>query len=185
MKADDRAGLHPGSKNNAGVCLRNQGKSARGIALTLATGPAYVTICKSVKRFAKLAVAVGLLAGLSTLAFVNSAGSTRAQLERISALSDPASLPLSRGYNDYVQCCSLADGTEAGVVKFADGQTARYWFRSHHLTNDIGGTLFLLSDNTRLYLAGWFCCEVQLPERQLLSSAHLREFVRDHQGVAP
>jgi hypothetical protein len=36
VKADDRAGSHPGSKNSGMEFLRNQGKSAQFISLTLA-----------------------------------------------------------------------------------------------------------------------------------------------------
>ena len=111
--------------------------------------------------------------------------STRSDLERISQVADPASLQLERGYNEYVSRTSLDDGTEVGVIACRDGSIARFWFKSHHLTDDHGGTLFRFSDGTELYMAGGFCCEVQLPERQFANLAELRQFIRETDGTPP
>lgn len=110
---------------------------------------------------------------------------TRSDLERISAASDPSSLTLERGYNDYVSRTSLADGTEAGIISCRDGSSSLYWFRSHHLTDDDGGTLFRFSDGTALFMSGGFCCEVQLPEQQLASLTELRAFIQQNDGLRP
>lgn len=126
------------------------------------------------------------LALLVLLALLAGCGSpTRRELEQIGDRSDPRSLALVPGYNDYVQRAVLADGTEAGVISFRDGSSSRYWFRSHHLTDDMGGTLFRLSDGTELFMSGWFCCEVQLPEQQLSSLDALREFICENDGISP
>jgi hypothetical protein len=111
--------------------------------------------------------------------------STRRELEHISLMSDPASLSLEQGYNDYVQRVFLTNGTEVGIIRCRDGGSSRYWFRSHHLTDDDGGTLFRLSDGAEVFMSGWFCCEIQLPEQQLGSLADLRAFIRKHDGVSP
>ncbi|OAM89727.1 hypothetical protein AW736_11875 [Termitidicoccus mucosus] len=92
---------------------------------------------------------------------------------------------LEAAYNSYVQRAILDDGTEAGVIHMRDGSSSRYWFRSHHRTGDMGGTWFAMSDGTRSYMAGWFCCEVQLPDDQLASLDALKKFVREHHGIAP
>jgi hypothetical protein len=92
---------------------------------------------------------------------------------------------LQRGYNDYVRRAILTDGTEVGIITCRDGSSSRYWFRSHHLTHDDGGTLFRLSDGSEVFMSGWFCCEVQLPEQQLASLVELRAFIREHHGVSP
>jgi hypothetical protein len=94
-------------------------------------------------------------------------------------------LKLERAFNEYVRRAILDDGTEVGVITFRDGSSARYWFRSHHLTGDEGFTLFRLSDGTEISLRGYFCCEVQLPEEQLGSLDDLRAFIREHNGVSP
>lgn len=113
------------------------------------------------------------------------ASHSQRELQHVSSVSDPASLPLDRGYNDYVRRTILADGTETGIISFRDGSSSRFWFRSHHLTHDDGGTLFRLSDGTELFMSGWFCCEVQLPEQQLASLVELRAFIREHHGIKP
>jgi hypothetical protein len=113
------------------------------------------------------------------------ASGTHRELVRISASCDPAALTLERGYNDYVRRAILADGTEAGIITCRDGSSSRFWFRSHHLTNDDGGTLFRLSDGTEIFMSGGFCCEVQLPEQQLASLVELRAFIHRHDGISP
>jgi len=123
---------------------------------------------------------------LITFAVLLSACSrTRSDLERISAASDPPSLTLERGYNDYVRRTILADGTEAGIISCRDGSSSRFWFRSHHLTDDDGGTLFRFSDGGALFMSGGFCCEVQLPEQQLASLSELRAFIQKNDGLRP
>lgn len=107
------------------------------------------------------------------------------EAERVSATSDPASLSLERGYNDYVRRIILTDGTETGIIMCRDGSSSRFWFRSHHLTRDVGGTLFRFSDGTEVFMSGYFCCEVQLPEPQLASLAELRTFIQKHDGFHP
>lgn len=121
--------------------------------------------------------AVGVLVGCST--------STQRELERITAVSDPAALALEQGYNDYVHRSFLPGGIETGVIQCEDGASSKYWFRSHHLSDDMGGTLFHFSDGTKVFMSGWFCCEVQLPDRQFASLAQLRAFIREHNGTGP
>lgn len=110
---------------------------------------------------------------------------TRRDLLRISAASDPISLNLEPGFNAYVRSTSLADNTEVGIIMSRDGSSARFWFRSHHLTGDDGGTLFRLSDGEELFMSGYFCCEVQLPEEAFASLDELRAFVRKYDGTSP
>ena len=124
-----------------------------------------------------------LIAFAATLAGCTSR--TEQELERISTASDPAHLTLQEGYNEYTQRTILAGGTEAGIIRCRDGSSSRYWFRSHHLTHDDGGTLFRFSDGTRIFMSGWFCCEVQLPEQQFASLAELGAFIRQHDGISP
>ena len=113
------------------------------------------------------------------------ASSTHRDLERISSRSDPATLLLEQGYNDYVRRATLPDGTEAGIIQCRNGSSSRFWFRSHHLTHDFGGTLFHLSDGTQAFMSGWFCCELQLPDQQLASLHDLRAFIKEHEGISP
>jgi hypothetical protein len=113
------------------------------------------------------------------------ASRTERELQRISMTSDPASLSLEQGYNVYVRRAALADGTEAGIITCLDGSSSRFWFRSHHLTHDEGGTLFRFSDGTEAFMSGYFCCEVQLPDQQIASLLDLRSFIQQNHGVSP
>jgi hypothetical protein len=66
-----------------------------------------------------------------------------------------------------------------------DGSSAKYWFRSHHLSDDLGGTIFTMSDVSQRFMSGYFCCEVQLPDTQLASLDELRAFIREVDGERP
>ncbi len=110
---------------------------------------------------------------------------SKAPLRSIMQQHDPESLALVPGYNDYVRRAFLKDRTETGIIQLQDGTTSQYWFRSHHLVDDIGGTWFRMSDGTTTYMAGYFCCEVQLPEEQLKSLDDLKTFIRKHHGTSP
>jgi len=138
------------------------------------------------KKLTIVGALIGALFGVGVMvvAYAN-ASHTRSDLERISTKSDPTSLALELAFNDYVRRAILADGTEAGIISCRDGSSSRFWFRSHHLTHDNGGTLFRFSDGTELFMSGYFCCEVQLPEQQLASLVELRAFIREHDGVSP
>jgi hypothetical protein len=116
---------------------------------------------------------------------IGCASRAQREVERASAASDPASLSLERSYSEYVRSTILADGTQAGIITCRDGSSSRFWFRSHHLTHDNGGTLFRFSDGAKVFMSGYFCCEVEFPEQQLASLVELRAFIREHDGVSP
>ena len=126
-----------------------------------------------------------LVVALAAFLAAGCESASQRELAALSARTDPAELALEAGFNDYVDRTILSDGTEVGVIRLADGSSSRFWFRSHHLTDDEGGTLFRFSAGTDLFMSGYFCCEVQLPEQQLGSLDELRAFVRDHDGLRP
>ena len=109
----------------------------------------------------------------------------RKYLNEVSKQFDPAKLELNQGFNTYVRRTHTEKGVELGYIVFADGDRAKFWFWSHHLSGDMGCTLFEFSDEKRIYMDGWFCCEVQLPETQLKSKAELKAFIHEHNGMSP
>ena len=111
--------------------------------------------------------------------------STKAPLEKITEQYDPSSMQLQQGPYSYAKRASLEDGTELGIIWMKDGSSSKYWFRSHHLVNDIGGTWFSMSDGRKMYMAGYSCCEIALPKEQFESLSDLRKFVRKHHGRIP
>ncbi len=111
--------------------------------------------------------------------------STKEPLRELNKKYDPSALKLKQGYNSYVQNTHLEDGTEIGIIYLKDGSYAKYWFRSHHLVDDIGGTWFLMSDGQKEYMAGCFCCEVQLPENQPSNLKDLKRLIDECHGLKP
>lgn len=107
------------------------------------------------------------------------------QLREISKSKDPRTLVLEQGFNSYIQRTFLEDHTEVGIIRLKDGSYAKYWFRSHHITDGSSGTLFQLSDGSEIFMEGYFCCEVQLTEKQMYSLQDLRTFIKKYDGVAP
>lgn len=110
---------------------------------------------------------------------------TKAPLLEVTEKYDPSARVLSEGFNNYVHRTHLEDGTEIGKIDMKDASSSKYWFRSHHFVDDIGGTWFKMSDGTTSYMAGLFCCEVQLPDQQLESLDELKEFIKNHHGIGP
>ena len=125
--------------------------------------------------------------GISALLFLSgcAAHSDKNKVEAISRLYDPKKTNLEGGYNRFVERSFTPQGSEYGLIHFRDASEAKYWFISHHAGNGIGGSLFELSDGTRIYMSGWFCCEVQLPEAGFANQNELKNFIRKHDGIAP
>ncbi len=89
---------------------------------------------------------------------------------------DLALLVLERAYNDYVWRADFPDGDEVGIISCQDGSSARFWFRSHHFTHD---------DGSEIFMSGYYCCEVQLPEWSPDFLNDLRAFIQQHDGISP
>lgn len=109
---------------------------------------------------------------------------TKHALEPISEKLRPELAKLEPGYNSYVQR-AFSEQTEYGIINISDGSKVWYWFRSHHLTDDMGGTLFEFPDHQFYYMAGWFCCEAQFPDAPFKNLSELKGFIRNHHGVSP
>ena len=123
---------------------------------------------------------------LLLIIFTQSCGNTsKAYLDEISKKYDPANLELNQGFNNYISRTHTPEGIEVGYILFSDGDKAKFWFRSHHHSNDKGCTLFELSNGERLYMDGLFCCEVQLPENQLKNNFELKGFIKKYNGISP
>ena len=116
-----------------------------------------------------------------------SKSSTKSDLARVMHAQDPASASasLDGGIGSRQRRAILPDQTEIGLLTLGDGSQVKYWFRSHHLTQDAGGTWFLLSSGERLFMEGKFCCEVDIPAPSLASPASLKDFIAKNDGVRP
>jgi len=97
----------------------------------------------------------------------------------------PSSMKLEAGFNDYVQRTRLPSGIELGLITLQDGERVKYWFISHHLTDDMGCTRFDFLDGSSTYLHGWSCCELELPKDQLSDRQALLSFISNKDGISP
>lgn len=142
-------------------------------------------------RWAGTLAASVAIAILGTVATVNvqdwnDARVTRAGLEAVASSNDPSAHTLGQAIDGYVERTVLMPtGIETGRIKMKDGSSARYWFKSHHASRGIGGTLFKLSDGTTTFMSGYFCCEAQFPRAQFAELAELRAFIDMHDGSPP
>ena len=110
---------------------------------------------------------------------------TRRRIFAMSKRTAPSSLKLEFLGSSYVQTAVTNEGLQVGVARFRDGSFAKFWFLSHHLSGDRGGTLFEMSDGTKRYMVGCFCCEVQLPDAQPSSLDDLNKFIDENDGSYP
>ncbi len=106
-------------------------------------------------------------------------------VEEASKQFDPARSELQQGFNSYVKMAWTKEGVEFGYIYLTNGDKVKYWFLSHHLSGDLGSTLFEFSDGERVYMDGGFCCEVQLPEKQLRDRQELEEVIKAYDDTTP
>lgn len=106
---------------------------------------------------------------------------TERRLERSAASNDPARLVLKPGYDPFIRSTILPDGVQAGLIQLGDGGQAKFWFLSHHLTDDNGMTRFELADGGVHFVHGAFCCEVMLA-RQPTDAKDLLAMIHDLDG---
>lgn len=116
--------------------------------------------------------------------FIVGCNQTQSSLEEIRRKNDPDKMKLSKGWNDYVKRTDVSN-VELGIIYLKNGKQVKYWFMSHHLTDDKGGTIFEFDDKSTIYMEGKFCCELQLPDIQLNSENELKNFIKSHHGISP
>ena len=141
---------------------------------------------KTPKRTLVLLFILILFLFISLIADAILAYSTKPSLFRISRNHDPFSMNLEQGYNSYVERTFLIeDKVELGIIHMKDGSYSKYWFKSHHVTDDTGGTWFEMSNGKKMYMAGYFCCEATFPEKQFEDLVELQSFVKEHHKTRP
>lgn len=99
--------------------------------------------------------------------------------------NDPAQMELSTGANKFIRRTILPDGTETGIIQTAYGNEVKYWFRSHHLSNDLGTSRFVFPDGRERTISGYFCCEVMFPHQDFKSPNELDSFLTEIDGMSP
>jgi len=76
-------------------------------------------------------------------------------------------------------------GMQRGILRLRDGSLVRFAFLSHHMTDDIGDSVFV-SENYYRYVKGWFCCEIEFGEQEQFGNLkELDRFLKKHSGIKP
>ena len=93
---------------------------------------------------------------------------------------------LKVGFDKNVKREFTKDGIEFGIITLEDSTKIKYWFQTHHISEDIGGTLFELPNGKLEFIKGYFCCEVQLPKNGKFKN--VEEFITEMKkknGIQP
>jgi len=79
------------------------------------------------------------------------------------------------------------DGIEYGIITLENSEKIKYWFESHHISKDkIGGALFEMPNGKLEFIEGYFCCEVQLPNKgEFLNSTQFLIEMKKVDGIDP
>lgn len=78
-----------------------------------------------------------------------------------------------------------------GYLHLYNGEKIKFWFLSHHLVDDIGGTIYEFPNGERVFCSGMHCCEVQFyeygngPLDELKNSQNFRKYIKEHNGLRP
>lgn len=132
-----------------------------------------------------VAAIIGLVAGGNAIynQFKNS--ESRELVILASRENDPTQLKLTTGANKYIRRTILPDNTETGILTTRDGIEVKYWFRSHHLSNDLGTARFVFPGGREKTIFGYFCCEVMFPQERFESTVELESFLAEIDGTSP
>lgn len=86
------------------------------------------------------------------------------------------------GFNSNVKREFTYDGIEYGVITLENSEQVKYWFQTHHISEDqTGGTLFELPNGNLEFIKGYFCCEVQLPSDGKFKNS--KDFIAEMENV--
>ena len=87
--------------------------------------------------------------------------------------------------SELLKCSYMAAPPMTGIIQISDGNEVKYWFRSHHLSNDLGSSKFVFSDGREKIVSGYFCCEVMFSQKEFRSVADFESFLTKIDGISP
>lgn len=108
---------------------------------------------------------------------------SRRALDKTALRLSPDNLKLESHRNSQVSS-TVIDGIQIGRINI-ENQFVTFWYRSHHISDDIGSTRFEFSDGSVHYLDGYFCCDVSIPASSLQTKSDLLAFIEAKNGVSP
>lgn len=82
------------------------------------------------------------------------------------------------------------DNVQFGIIRLENNDTIKFWFLTHHITNDKGGTIYEFPNGKKEFYSGFHCCEVQFIKNgiepiKFSDSADFKKFVEKYDGVKP
>jgi hypothetical protein len=108
---------------------------------------------------------------------------SRRVLDEIASRFNPDNLKLESHRDSRVSSTRI-DGIQVGRINI-ENQFVSFWYRSHHISDDLGSTRFEFSDGGVHYLDGYFCCDVSLPASSLETKSDLLAFIEAKSGSSP
>ncbi|UUV22127.1 hypothetical protein [Paenimyroides aestuarii] len=70
--------------------------------------------------------------------------------------------------NNWLQSNLSNSGVEYGIISLNNAQKVKFWFVSHHLISDKGGTIYEFPDGEKKFISGMHCCEVLFNDTESL-----------------
>ncbi|MCX2745593.1 hypothetical protein OO013_17055 [Mangrovivirga sp. M17] len=91
--------------------------------------------------------------------------------------------------NDSISA-DLQENIQYGLIHLQNGEQIKFWFVTHHLTSDIGGTIYEYPNGERQFCSGLHCCEVQfyeqgLPGKTFKNTDEFKLYVTERNGIKP
>lgn len=79
------------------------------------------------------------------------------------------------------------DGIQYGIITLKNNDEIKFWFLSHHMTSDNGGTIYKFPDRDQLFISGYHCCEVQFYglEEELDNSNNFKNHLKNNDNKRP
>lgn len=123
---------------------------------------------------------------LTTFLWVASFVSCTSESEKIlneKLAKDQFDFSKCKGYFDGIKW-ELKDGIQYGTITFKDRQSVKFWFLSHHISGDDGGTVYEFPDSTKHFYGGLHCCEVQF-DSIFNNFKDFQSYIDKYEGVRP
>ena len=85
---------------------------------------------------------------------------------------------------------ALQKEIQYGIINTETNEQIKFWFLSHHFTDDLGGTLYEFPDGERIFYSGYHCCELSFSETEneesiFKSVPTFKSFINDKKGTFP
>lgn len=85
---------------------------------------------------------------------------------------------------------NIKDNIQYGLIHLENGEDVKFWFLTHHVTSDMGGTFYEFPDGKKEFYSGLHCCEVQFYEngklgKKFKDASELRNFLIENDGLQP